>query len=53
MLYNVVLGDTRHVSDKWKLIKEGEFYFYEKADLGQRIRLSQDFDHPDELVYKW
>lgn len=53
MLYNVVLGDTRHVSDKWKLIKEGEFYFYEKADLGQRIRLSQDFDHPEELVYKW
>ena len=37
MLYNVVLGDTRHVSDKWKLIKEGDFYFYEKADLGQRI----------------
>ena len=53
MLYNVVLGDTRHVSDKWKLIKEGGFYFYEKADLGQRIRLSQDFENPDELVYEW
>lgn len=53
MLYNVVLGDTRHVSDKWKLIKDGDFYFYEKADLGQRIRLSKDFGEPEELKYLW
>lgn len=53
MLYNVVLGDTSKLKDKWKLIKDGEFYFYEKADLNQRIRLSKDFGEPEELKYQW
>ena len=53
MLYNVVLGDHRHVPDKWKLIEDGGFYFYEKADLQQRIRLSKDFGVPEELQYQW
>lgn len=53
MLYNVILGDHRNLPDRWQLIKEGDFYFYEKADLHQRIRLSQDFGTPQDLQYLW